>query len=102
MTKKEVFELFKFIVSFYPHFEVTQEKIDNWALIMKDQNFDRVMFRVRKHVETEKFPPTPSELVETIDETRNKNFSDKVKHMESEALGYCPFKTSDIERLLYG
>jgi len=102
VTKKEVAELFKLIKDFYPRFEVTQSKIDNWTRLMEGQNFDRVMFMTEQHIKKNKFPPTVSELVERIDETRNKDFSNQVEKWESEALGYCPYPTSDIIKLVKG
>lgn len=102
MTKKEVVELFKLITDFYPQFEVTQSKIDNWTHIMKGQNFDRVMFMAREYAKTNRFPPAVSDLVERIDGTRNSDFLDRVKKWEDEALGYCPYTTSDIERIIKG
>ncbi|CEI81266.1 Loader and inhibitor of phage G40P [Oceanobacillus oncorhynchi] len=62
MTKAEVLELFKLIKSIYPNFEVTQEKIDMWADVMKGMDFDRVMARAKEHVTTNKFPPTIAEI----------------------------------------
>ena len=62
MTKANVLELFKLIKSIYPNFEVTQEKINIWASVMKDMDFDRVMARAREHVQENKFPPTIAEI----------------------------------------
>lgn len=62
MTKADVLKLFKFINSVYPNFEVTQEKIDAWSLVMKDMDFGRVMARAKEHALENKFPPTISEI----------------------------------------
>lgn len=71
MTKAEVLELFKLIKSIYPNFEVTQEKIDMWADVMKGMDFDRVMSRAKEHVTTNKFPPTIAEISAYAPEKNN-------------------------------
>lgn len=62
VTKADVLELFKLIKSVYPTFEVTQNKIDIWANVMKDMDFDRVTVRAKEHIATNKFPPTIAEI----------------------------------------
>jgi len=62
VTKADILKLFKFLHAIYPNFEVTQEKIDAWSLVMKDMDFDRVMARAKEHSQENKFPPTISEI----------------------------------------
>lgn len=87
MTKKQVVELFKLIVSVYPQFEVNQAKIDIWFRLMRNQNYERVMHRAERYIKTNKFPPTIADLREQVDETRNNDFLSKVAKWESEAVG---------------
>ncbi|TGB04708.1 replicative helicase loader/inhibitor [Halobacillus salinus] len=67
MDKKQVLQVFKVIQSVYPRFmpEDTQEqqnKLDTWALMMKDMDYERVMKRTQEHVVGNKFPPTIAEI----------------------------------------
>lgn len=62
MTKKEVLELFKFLKTVYPQFEVDQYKLDVWSELLEDQDFDRVMKKAKEHAKTNKYPPAVAEL----------------------------------------
>lgn len=62
MNKRDVAELFKFIRSIYPNFDVDQYKINTWAEMLKDQNPATVMKNAERHVFESKFPPTIAEL----------------------------------------
>lgn len=63
MNKKDVVELFKFLNAVYPKFEVTQEKLNAWAPLFTDQDFDEVMKKAQDHAMESRFVPTISELV---------------------------------------
>lgn|SRR5690625_4163382 len=63
MTKKQVFELLKFLRDAYPNLEVTQSRVDTWSKFMKDQNPAIVMRKAEEHVLNNKFPPTISDLI---------------------------------------
>ena len=62
MTKKQVFELLKFIHDSYPNFEITQSRINTWSSLLKDQNPATVMRKAEKHAMMNKFPPVVAEL----------------------------------------
>lgn len=83
MTKKEVLELFKFFKSVYQHFEVDQYKIDTWAELLEDQDFEVVMRKAKKHAREYKFPPAVAELI-TIKPPKNE-FIEKYRQWEREA-----------------
>lgn len=51
------------INAFYPNFDVNQQKLDLWAEIMKDQEYEYVMSKTREYTLDNKFPPTVSDLV---------------------------------------
>lgn len=63
MTKKQVFEILSLINEFYEHFDITQSKIDSWALLLKNSDFETVKDNLFKHCRTNKFPPKVSELL---------------------------------------
>ena len=62
MNRMQVVELFKFLKSIYPSFDVNTEKIDAWAIAMTDMDYERVMARVKEYVKENKFPPTVAEI----------------------------------------
>lgn len=92
MTKAQVLELFKLIKSIYPNFEVSQEKIDNWAWAMSKMDFDRVMARAHEHVLSNKFPPTIAEVAAFAPE-KNEHL-EKIREWEKEAAE-VPQETKD-------
>lgn len=63
MTKKQVFEILSLINEFYEHFEITQSKIDSWALLLKNADFEVVKENLFKHCRINKFPPKVAELL---------------------------------------
>lgn len=83
MTREEVVSLFKLLKSFYPKFEVSTEKVNNWAWAMKKMDFDRVMAKAEEHVQTNKFPPTVSEIA-AYAPPKNETL-EKMKRWEREA-----------------
>ncbi|MFS0822145.1 replicative helicase loader/inhibitor [Bacillus sp. 1P02SD] len=73
MNRAEVIQLFKYIKMSYENFEVSTDKVDFWQGIFKDQDFTTVMKKLEKHVRSNKFAPTISELYE-------ENIESKVNH----------------------
>lgn len=88
MTRDEVVNVFKLIKSFYPNFEVTTEKVNNWFWAMKKMDFDRVMARAKEHVQENKFPPTIAEIAAYAPE-KNEHL-EKIKQWEREAAQVPP------------
>jgi hypothetical protein len=66
LTKKDVAELFKFLRSVYPNFEVDQYKINTWTNMLKDQNPARVMKKAERHALENRFLPTIADLREVV------------------------------------
>lgn len=64
MTKNEVLNIFAMIVSVYPSFSVTEEKLSVWHKALKDQHFRIIERNTMKHIKTEKYPPTISEIMD--------------------------------------
>src|SRR5690625_2846423 len=62
VNKKQIVEMFKLIKSVYPNFEVDQMKVDAWAKVMRGQDYDRIIIKLKEHKKTNKFPPTIAEI----------------------------------------
>ena len=62
MNREQVIELFKFIKSVYPTFEVSSKKVDVWTKVMRDMDYYRVMKRAEEYVVENKFPPTIADI----------------------------------------
>ncbi|GEN30264.1 hypothetical protein HNQ35_000032 [Cerasibacillus quisquiliarum] len=62
MNREQVKQLFKFLVSIYPNFEVSSHKLDVWTRMMKDMDFNRVMAKAETYVTENRFPPTIADL----------------------------------------
>lgn len=88
MTRDEVIRLFKLLSDFYPNFEVSTEKVNNWTWAMKKMDFDRVMAKAQEHVQTNKFPPTIAELAAYAPE-KNETL-EKMRQWEKEAAQVSP------------
>ena len=83
MTREQVKSLFRFLVSIYPNFEVSTEKIDTWTAVMKDMDYERVMARARQYVQEHKFPPTIAEI--SAYAPKKDNTLEKMREWEREA-----------------
>lgn len=90
MNREQTIELFKFLSDIYPTFlpdskqELTR-KVNTWSNLMKDQDFNRVMWKAEQYAKQNKFPPTVADLSERTDHTRNNDFLERVKKWEREA-----------------
>lgn len=87
MDRKHVIEVFKVIKGVYPLFEVSTEKVDLWARLLKDQNPAVIMRNTEKYVLNQKFPPTIADIREVKLEAHSNDFLKKVAMWESEASG---------------
>lgn len=63
MTKREVFQILKLIGLFYDSFEISQEKVDEWYIMLKNQSFSTLQRHVREHAAHSSYPPKISELI---------------------------------------
>ncbi|WP_053600563.1 hypothetical protein [Bacillus sp. FJAT-18017] len=57
MTKREVFLLLKMITTYYEHFVVDQEKVDNWHRLLKESSFEQCKQRLLAHAAVSPYPP---------------------------------------------
>lgn len=87
MTKRQVAELLKFLNDIYPHFEITQSRINSWSRLLRDQNPAKVMMRAESYVIDNKFPPAIADLAEKKLEAHSNDFLAKVRQWEREAVG---------------
>jgi Loader and inhibitor of phage G40P len=83
LTKKDTLELFKFLKSVFPQFEVDQYKIDTWTSLLKDQNPAVVMRNAERYALENKFPPSVADIRER--KMYQSNILDQIKEWESNA-----------------
>jgi hypothetical protein len=84
LIKKDTLELFKFLKSVFPQFEVDQYKIDTWTKLLANQNPATVMKNAERHVLESKFPPTIADLREVYHPSYHTNIIETVARWESE------------------
>lgn len=87
MNKKDTIELFKFVKSVFPQFEVDQYKIDTWTRLLHDQNPAKIMINAERHVLESKFSPTIADLREVYHPSYNSNILKQIEQWEREASG---------------
>lgn len=86
MIKKESFEIMNLIHAYYPNFEVTQERIDAWHLILCKFAFEDVRKNVVRFAEANKFSPTVHELTANVRVAGiGETFQEKYERLKREA-----------------
>ena len=70
MTREQVVQLFKYIKMAYENFDVSSDKVDFWHESLKNQSFQNVLNKFKKHVKTNKYPPSISDLYEEPSESK--------------------------------
>lgn len=74
MNRAEVAELFKKIKRAYSSFDVMDiEKVDEWQSYLKNVSLEVALENLRRHIATEKFPPTIAELSRPLDPEKTDN-----------------------------
>jgi len=63
VIKKETFELLKMIQAVFTNFDITQEKIDTWTVILKEYEFEEIKANYIAYIKTAKFAPKPSDII---------------------------------------
>ncbi|PGS60710.1 hypothetical protein COC69_33195, partial [Bacillus cereus] len=63
MTKKQTFELLKMIHAVFTNFDITQEKIDTWTVILKEYEFEEIKENYIAYIKTAKLAPKPSDMI---------------------------------------
>ena len=71
MIKKETLEVLSEIHSYWNHFQVNQERIDKWHVILIDFEFDVIMANLLDYVKISSYAPTVADLIK-LGEKRDK------------------------------
>lgn len=86
MIKKEVGALLIEINHYYPNFDVTQEKINDWDRALANCDNNRVHFNLEKYIKESKFPPTPAVLMVNAEIRQAKvDYGSKMEQWERES-----------------
>jgi hypothetical protein len=64
LERNQALYILKAISQFYHHFTVDKEKIDMWAGMLMNYEYQLVMNNLKEFVPNSKFPPTIADLVE--------------------------------------
>lgn len=85
MTSTEVVQLIEQIDAAYPgKLKKTKDTVSVWYRHMKNQNKDRVMWRLDKHISRSSFPPSIHDLKEQIRPEHDKNVVTKIAEWQQE------------------
>lgn len=95
MDRVETIKLFSLIANAYDMFEVTEEKVDLWSEMLKDQDFYTVLENLKNHIQREKYPPSIADLRGVPTFAANSGYLDKgevlrLEGMKKGALKYIP------------
>lgn len=95
MNKAETIKLFTLISNAYDMFEISEEKIEVWSYMLHDQVFEDVLSNFKSHANTERYPPSISDLRGARPLRANNGYLDKnvvlrLEGMKSEALKRIP------------
>lgn len=63
MDLKQVLEVLKYVKGAYNRFEINEEMPKVYFDFLKDQEFERVMHRLKEHIKKSKFEPTITDLL---------------------------------------
>ena len=62
MNKKEVAEMFKYIMEFYPEFEFTERTVAAWQNIIHFMKKEHVYECLQAHIKTSSYPPKIADI----------------------------------------
>jgi hypothetical protein len=83
MTEDQAIDILERIGSVYPNFDLYEKRILVWRDQLKDMPYERVLFRLNKHISREKFPPTVADIAD-YGPPKNE-FLEKVKEWEKDS-----------------
>ncbi|MDI6684157.1 Loader and inhibitor of phage G40P [Bacillus subtilis] len=63
MTKAETFEILELINQYFEYFEVTQNKVDSWHELLKEDDYEHVRNNLISFCRRSKFPPKVADLL---------------------------------------
>lgn len=95
MNKSETIKLFSLIANAYDMFDVTEEKLELWSEMLKDQEFPNVLGNLKDHIQRGKYPPSIADLRGVPSYTANDGYKNKgevlrIAGMRKEALKRIP------------
>lgn len=85
MIKKETFVLMESIQQFFPHFEITQSKIDLWQKALSDIDYETADSHLMIYVKSNKYAPTIADIVK---EPKEEDFARRSIPSASETKEY--------------
>jgi hypothetical protein len=71
MKYNEALKVIKSVTIFYQNFIITEEKANEWALLLQEYDFNSIMENLRNYVKVNKFPPTISDLLNQENVSKN-------------------------------
>lgn len=63
MIKKETFTLMESIQQFFPHFEITQTKIDTWQKVLSEIDYEQAEANLIRYAKGNSYPPAVADIV---------------------------------------
>jgi hypothetical protein len=63
MNKKQTFEILTLIQNFYEQFDINQNKIDAWHLVLKNFDLDKVKDNLLQYCRSSIYPPKVADLI---------------------------------------
>lgn len=81
MKKSEIVELLKYISGAYSRFTVNENTPVTWYDMMKEQDFEKTMVLLKKHISESKFEPTISDLLINM----GTNYTNQREYVKTEA-----------------
>lgn len=63
MNYQEAIMVLKKVHVFYQNFAVTEERIQDWALVLQEYDLKGILSNLHNHVKENKFPPTLADLL---------------------------------------
>jgi glutathione S-transferase len=90
MEQNDVLRIFRLIASVYPTFIPTEDedaadrKLNLWCEFLEDQDFNKVQGKVKRHIKTEKYPPTVAEIIDHAPKQET-SFIDQLAEMRRNA-----------------
>ena len=62
MTKREVAEMFKYLLEFYPEMEIKESTVEAWQSIIHFMRREEVYKVLRSHIKESSFPPKIADI----------------------------------------
>jgi hypothetical protein len=63
MTEEQTVKILALIATAYPNFNLTDERVDLWHEFMRKFPFEKGLLHLKRHIETNSFPPTIADIL---------------------------------------